>query len=412
MVIAEINTLNVGSTGRIMMELADELRKEGDIVYTYSAKTFRRRTKNSFPAIKDHYYYGSLLDNFIHKVIGEITGFNGCFSIVTTLRLISRFKSQHIDILHLHNLHEFCINLPLLFRYIKHNRIPVVWTLHDCWSITGHCPYFTMVNCSRWKTGCGNCHQKAVYPKCILDSTHFMWKKKKKWFSNVENLTIVTPSNWLKSIIKESFLSSYRIEVINNGIDLDTFKPIPSTFRDKYMISKDKFLLLGVAFSWSEYKGLDVFADLAARLPDSYQIVLVGISDIIKAKLPNNILCIQKTNSQRELAEIYSSADLFVNPTREDNFPTVNIESLACGTPVLTFNTNGSPEIIDETCGKVVPYNDIDKLEEQIIAISNDMSFSREACRKRAMQYIKSDKNKEYIHLLRQVYEMTRAFQN
>lgn len=236
MVIAEINTLAVGSTGKIMFDLAETARKHGHTVYTYSAKTFRRGIKNEYPERPYHTYYGTESSNLIHKVLGGITGFNGYFSSRSTRKLIKQLKQQKIEILHLHNLHEFCLNLPMLFNYIKQNDIRVIWTLHDCWSFTGHCPYFTMVNCDKWKSGCGGCPQKNIYPKSMLDTTSFMWKKKKSWFTGVKDLTIVTPSEWLASLVKESYLSEYPVKVINNGIDLNIFKPTPSDFRETHGI--------------------------------------------------------------------------------------------------------------------------------------------------------------------------------
>ena len=237
MVIAEINTLPVGSTGKIMFDLAETARSHGHTVYTYSAKTFRRGLRNNYPDRPFHTYYGSEVGNFVHKAVGGVTGFNGYFSSWSTRRLIRQLEKQKIDILHLHNLHEFCINLPMLFGWIKKNNIRVIWTLHDCWTFTGHCPYFTMVGCDKWKTGCGGCPQKNIYPKSYLDTTSFMWKKKKEWFTGIKDLTIVTPSEWLAGLVKESFLSVYPVRVINNGIDLDIFKPTPSDFRKTHGIS-------------------------------------------------------------------------------------------------------------------------------------------------------------------------------
>ena len=396
MVIAEINTLPVGSTGKIMFDLAETARRHGHTVYTYSAKTFRRGMKNDYPERPCHTYFGSEIGNFFHKAVGGVTGFNGYLSTWSTRKLIKQFEKQRIDILHLHNLHEFCINLPMLFGWIKKKNIRVIWTLHDCWAFTGHCPYFTMVGCDKWKSGCGGCPQKNIYPKSYLDTTSFMWKKKKEWFTGVKDLTIVTPSAWLAGLVKESFLSEYPIRVINNGIDLNVFKPTPSDFRETHGIVGG-VLLLGVAFSWSKYKGLDVFIELAKRLPENYRIVMVGTNDTVEAMLPDHVITIRKTSNQVELAEIYTAADILLNPTREDNFPTVNIESLACGTPVLTFETNGSPEIIDDSCGQVVPYSDTDAMEQAVYQMIG--TYSPDACIKRAKRFARVDRYEEYIQL-------------
>ena len=243
MIIAEINTVNNGSTGKIMFDLAETARKQGHTVYTYSAKTYRRKHKNNYREIPYHSYFGSEFGNFFHKAIGEFTGFNGCFSYFSTLKLIKDIKNKNVNVIHLHNLHEFCINLPLLFSFIKKEKIRVIWTLHDCWSFTGHCPYFSIVDCDRWKYGCGHCVQTRIYPKSYIDSTHLMWSKKRKWFTGIKDLTIVTPSEWLASLVKESFLSEYPVRVINNGIDLEVFRPRQSDFREQHDIiaRDDKF---------------------------------------------------------------------------------------------------------------------------------------------------------------------------
>ena len=286
----------------------------------------------------------------------------------------------------------------MLFEYINKHAIPVIWTFHDCWAFTGQCPYFDIVGCDKWKKGCHHCPQIHVEPKSLfLDTSRFMWNKKRKLFNLPQQMTIVTPSRWLADLTRESFFKNYPIKVINNGINLDVFKPAPSDFREKYN-RKDKYILLGVANEWGERKGLDVFIELANRLDDSYQIVLVGTNDNVDKQLPVNIISIHKTYNQKELAEIYTAADLFVNPTREENFPTVNIEALACGLPVITFETGGSVEIIDEYCGQSVKRNDIDVLIKGIADIRN-IPYERDACIRRSKNFNMSDKFQEYIAL-------------
>ena len=232
-----------------------------------------------------------------------------------------------------------------------------------------------------------------------------MHKKKKKMFLGMDTVRIVTPSQWLKKEVEKSFLSNYPINVINNGIDLNLFTPRKSDFREKYGIDDSQFAILGVANVWDNRKGLDAFLELDKRLGDNYKVVLVGTDDEIDKRLPNSVVSIHRTNNAVELAEIYSSADLFVIPTIEDNFPTVNIESLACGTPVLTYDTGGSPEILDDTCGSVVPCGDVDALEREIIRISNDKPFKREDCLKRAQKYNMEHRFKEYVNLYREILD-------
>ena len=365
MVIAEINTVSYGSTGRIMLDIAEEARKRGHTVYTYSAKLFKRSGKLRLANLPWHSYYGSVPGNFMHKVAGQITGLNGFFSVIATKKLVKSLADSKVQVVHLHNLHEFCVNLPVLFRFLKKNKIRVIWTLHDCWSFTGHCPHFEAVHCSKWKTGCGLCPQKSVYPRTILDTTRHMWKVKRKVFTGVPDMTIVTPSEWLADLVHESFLGDYSVMVINNGINTSVWRPRESDFRNKHAILGK--MILGVALGWSYRKGIDVFVELANKLSrNQFTIVLVGGDEATDKCLPEGVVSIHRTESMDELAEIYSAADLFVNPTREDTFPTVNLEAIACGTPVLTFRTGGSPETVSEKTGRVVDCDDVDALIREI----------------------------------------------
>lgn len=399
MKIAEINMLSNGSTGKIMLQVADTARAAGHKVKTYSPVRFVRGKRVAPPDIPDHLSWGTREEAMLHYYVGTLLGRNGMYSKKGTRQLIYDLKKFSPDIIHLHNLHMYCINLPMLFDYIKENRIKVVWTLHDCWPFTGHCPHFVLARCDKWKTECKHCPQPRVYPKMYLDTSKMMYRLKKRWFLGVENMTIVTPSKWLANLVKESFLKDYPVKVINNGIDLSVFTPRESNFRKTYKLENKK-VILGVAFDWGYRKGLDIFIELAKRLAlDRYQIVLVGTNEMVDEQLPENILSIHSTNNQIELAEIYSAADLFVNPTREENFPTVNMEALACGIPVVTFKTGGSPEVIDSTCGRVVEVDDIDALEREVIHICESTFYPKVACLERAKSFDMYERFGEYIEL-------------
>lgn len=369
--IVQINGGAKGSTGKIMMGIADVARAQGHEVMCASPITTTNRD-----AGEDCGYYriGTFNSRRVNVALARITGFNGCFAWFETYKLLKKIDEFKPDIIHFHNLHDSYINFPMLFSYIKKHSVPTVWTLHDCWSFTGQCPYFTIVRCDKWKTGCHNCPQYKEYPASFYDNTKRMWKLKKKWFTGIGNMTIVTPSKWLAELAKESYLKGYPIEVINNGIDLDVFKPTPSNFRERYGIPAEKHIVLGVSFAWGYRKGLDCFVEMAEKLGEQYQIVLVGTDDEIDKNLPQNIISIHRTQNQKELAEIYSAADVFAMPTREENYPTVNMEAIACGTPVVTFDTGGSPEMLNEKVGRVVPVDDVD---EMINAIQ-DMCVRRE----------------------------------
>ena len=397
--ILQINTVyDKGSTGKIVRQIENIANAKGHKCYCAY-----RYNENDEPH-ENLYEISSWLDCHIHNRLARWTMLQGCFSVFYTRKFLRKINKLKLDIIHLHNIHGNYINLPLLFKYIKKNNVRVIWTLHDCWSLTGHCPYFDMIGCDKWKTGCYGCPQKGEYPKSYVDTSKWMYKHKKKWFTGVEDMTLVTPSKWLADLTRQSFLKDHPVKVINNGIDLNVFKPTESDFRKKYGL-EDKFILLGVAFGWGKRKGLDVFIELFKRLDKRYQIVLVGTDENVDKQLPENIISIHRTQNQTELAEIYTAADLFVNPTREEVFGLVNIEALACGTSVVTFNSGGSPECIDESCGVVVQKDDIDGMQREIERIYAERAFSQEACMKRAQNFDMNDKFAEYVEL----YEETKG---
>ena len=395
MKILQINSCNFGSTGNIMINISNKARKEGNFVITSCPDGRSMRKK----MMTNHIYIGDKFSKNFHLIVARFTGMQGCYSRIATSKFLYQINKFQPDIIHLHNLHNCYINLPMLFNYIKKNKIKVIWTLHDCWAFTGHCPHFTIAKCNKWKTGCFKCPQYKDYPTTYIDITKKMWEMKRKWFIGVDDLTIVTPSNWLCKLVKESFLREYPVKVINNGINLSIFKPRKSNFRQKYGIPDDKFILLGVAFVWNKNKGLDLFINLANSLSNKYQIVLVGTNDLIDREIPNNIISIHCTQDQIELAEIYTAADLFLNLSREENYPTVNMEALACGTPVLAFNVGGNSEIINENCGVVVECDDIKEIENQINKIKVDNLYTKEACLERAKSFNMDNTFEEYVNL-------------
>ena len=390
-----INLGNFGSTGTIMKEISRHAEKQG--WKTWIAYPER---DNNAPAGKNDIIICRNVVRRINESIAFRTGYRGNTAVLSTFFFLRKLDKIKPDLIHLHNLHNNYIHLEMLFRYIKKNNIRVIWTLHDCWAFTGQCPHFTMAKCNKWKTGCYACPSYREYPRSRVDRTKKMWKLKKKWFTDVQDLTIVTPSQWLADLVKQSYLKDYPVKVIHNGIDLTVFKPTLSDFKEKYGIPESKKMILGVAFGWGIKKGLDVFIELAARLdPEKYQIVLVGTDENVDRKLPKNIISIHRTENQRQLAALYTVADVFVNPTREENFPTVNMESLACGTPVLTFRTGGSPEMLDETCGIVVSCDDVNALEQEIIRICLEKLYSEESCIKRGMVFDVNERYSEYMDL-------------
>lgn len=388
-----INSGNYGSTGKIMSSISDLALTHGYMTY----QAFPENA-NNLPVEKRDIIISSDLIKKINQKLSVYTGFNGCFSIISTYRLIRKIKKINPTIIHFHNLHNSYINLRMIFKYIKKNNIAVVWTLHDCWAFTGHCAHFTIAKCDKWKRGCEHCSQYRDYPYSKVDHSRIMYYLKKKWFTGMHNTVIVTPSVWLAELVNKSFLQEYPVCVINNGIDLNIFRPTESNFHNRYNI-KNKFVILGVSFDWTYKKGLDVFVELSQKLDNNFQIVLVGTDDKIDSLLSENIISIHRTENVNELAGIYSAADLFVNPTREESFSLVNAEALACGTPVVTFNSGGAPEIIDESCGYVIEDNSVEQLIKAIMNIRDKSPFTKTACIERAKKYNQKDTFNKYIEL-------------
>lgn len=373
--VVQINSFNAGSTGKIAIAINNEAEKRG-----WETHFLYGRSWKGNKSIKNGEQISYSWDNFIHAGLSRFFDCVGRLSYFSTLRLIRKLKVIKPDIVHLHNIHGYYLNYPLLFKYLKEQNIPVVWTLHDCWSVTGHCPYFDSIGCEKWKTQCFKCELKKTYPKSLLlDNSQSNYKLKKKAFTSLNSLTLVPVSDWLKDIVKESYLRDQHVITIHNGIDTDKFSPTPLETREKY--------ILGVASPWSVYKGFNDYIKLRSILDPSISIVMVGLSKEQLAQLPDGIRGIEHTNNIEEMVELYSNAIAFVNMTYEDNFPTTNIEALACGTPVITYRTGGSPEAIDETTGLVVDRGDWRNIPNAIYEIEkNGYSYYSSNCRSRAVK--------------------------
>lgn len=393
--IIQINaTCNWGSTGRIAEQIAQLAITKGWNCYIVHGARYVNKTNQTAIQV------GSRLDNIVHALKSKLFGGHGLGSKRSTEYLVAKLKEVHPDIVHLHNIHGYYINYPVLFNYLSKANIPVVWTLHDCWSMTGHCTHFDSMGCDRWKTGCYDCPQKkAQYGTILLNRAKRNYKLKKECFTSVNNLTVVTVSKWLGSIVQESYLKGSNIRVINNGIDLNVFRPVTTDLKRRLNIPEEKKILLGVASDWGVEKGLYEFVKISED--PRYQVVIIGLTDEQVKALPSSIIAIQRTSNQQELVEYYSIADMLVNPTYNDSFPTVNIEALACGTPVVTYRTGGSPEILSSETGIVVERGDYDALVGAIETCSkNGKSFYSEACIKRAhVNYNKDERFMDYIKL-------------
>lgn len=354
MKVFQINTVcGVGSTGRIATDLYHVLEEDGhSCCIAYG--------RGTAPAGIDSYKIGSTLDVYAHTMCSRLTDGEGLYSSSATKHLVEKIKAYAPDIIHLHNIHGHYLNYPILFQFLKAYGRPVVWTLHDCWAFTGHCAYFDYIGCSRWKEECHDCPQLKAYPQSYgIDRSRENFARKKALFTGIDRLELITPSQWLADLVKKSFLRTYPVQVIHNGIDTTVFKPTPSDFRERYGL-QDKKIILGVASPWTARKGLQDFIKLSKMLPEEWKIVLVGLSSKQLKAIPTSILGIKRTNNVLELAQIYTAADVFFNPTYEDNYPTTNLEAIACGTPVITYDTGGSPESVVESCGFVVSKKNLD----------------------------------------------------
>jgi len=344
---------------------------------------------------------GNKADVYWHGLVTRLSGRHGFSSKKATRSLLAKVDEIKPDAIHLHNIHGYYLNIELLFNYIKANEIPIIWTLHDCWAFTGHCAYFDYVGCEKWKTGCYECPQIHTYPKSLfIDYSRKAFERKKNLFTEVKNMTIVTPSKWLKDLVGESFLKEYETIVIHNGVDIKTFSP-KKIDKTKYGINPESFVILGVAAQFSPRKGLKYFLELSETMSHDTTIFLVGLNEKQMKSLPKNVVGMKRTENIDQLVEIYSMADVFVNPTLEDNFPTTNLEAMACGTPVITFRTGGSPETVDENTGIVVKKGDTEGLLNAIeIVKKRGKEEYTKNCRKRVIERFDSgDRFIEYIKL-------------
>lgn len=333
----------IGSTGRICTDLAQQFEKQGNEVKIAYGRNFYVPKQFQKYAVR----IGNNLDVKLHALQSRLFDNHGFGSYNATKKFLNWVEEYNPNLIWLHNIHGYYINIELLFNWLKqHQNIQIKWTLHDCWAFTGHCSYFTFAKCNKWQTQCQNCPQKKMYPASLFkDNSKQNFEKKKQLFTGLKNITLITPSQWLANLVKQSFLKEYSVEVIYNTIDKNIFKPTPSDFRKKYGLENKK-IILGVASVWDYRKGLNDFMELSKMLSDNYKIVLVGLTQKQIKFLHKNILGLQKTNSPQELAQIYSASDVFFNPTYEDNYPTVNLEAQACGTSVITYDVGGCKETL------------------------------------------------------------------
>ncbi len=391
MKILQINSVcGIRGTGRICTDIADILTQNGhECKIAFGRETLPEQYKKY--AVRIGNDLGIQLDALTSRLFDNA----GLNSKRATRKFIKWVEEYDPDIIHLHNIHGYYINIELLFNYLKLSEKPVVWTLHDCWSFTGHCAYFDFVGCEKWLSGCSDCPQKHEYPASLFkDNSYNNFVRKKQIFSGLKNLTLITPSSWLAGCVKRSFLGEYPVKVVKNGIDLDVFKPTQSDFRQRFGLENKK-IVLGVASVWDRRKGLSDFIELSKMLDDNYRIVLVGLNKEQILSLPENVIGLPRVLEAAELAEIYSAADIFANLSVEETMGLTTVEALACGTPVVVYDRTAVPEVVDEKSSIVVKAGDIGSLALAI----NNIRVNNADCIKRASLFEKNERYKSIIDL-------------
>jgi glycosyltransferase involved in cell wall biosynthesis len=399
--ILQINSLcGVGSTGRIASDIHQLLKKQGH----ESMIAFGRNTRRYCTDAKK---FGSAWNFLFHVAWTFATDRHGFASWLATRRLIRMIRDYNPDLVHLQVVHGYYVNIAMLFNELKRLCKPVVWTQHDCWAFTGHCAHFDYVGCDRWITGCHHCPEKGQYPiSLLMDNSRRNYSDKRRLFNQLDSLTLVCPSKWLADLTRESFLKNHPVKVINNGVNLDVFKPRLSQIRENFNL-KNKFVILAVATVWRERKGLNDLIRMAGHLEEDEIIIMVGLTKHQLRLLPSNIIGVMRTHDIDELAEFYSIADVFVNPTYEENFPTTHLEALACGTPIVTYQTGGSIESVDQSTGFIVQKGDDEEMLSKLRTIKalGKSSFSS-ACRNKAERsYDRNDKYQEYLDLYHELLD-------
>ena len=391
---------NWGSHGRIAEEIGLEAMAQGWESYIAYGR-YANPSKSHVVKI------GDLFDHCLHGAQSLLLDRHGLASCGPTKKLIREIEQIKPDLIHLHNIHGFYLNYPILFRYLSTVDIPVVWTLHDCWAFTGHCAWPIHGHCDRFQEQCCHCPlQSKGYPKSfLLDRSRSNFKLKKRYFRSLQDLHLVTVSRWLEQQVRLSFMQDMDIRTIYNGLDTEVFRPSgtpPTSVTDGHP------LVLGVCNAWYDWKGLDDMAALRELLPDDYEVMVVGVNEDQMHRLPEGITCIRRTDSVSQLAEIYSQADVFVNPSKVESFGMTTAEALSCGTPSIVYDTSACPEVVDNLTGRVVPLGDVNALAKAVMEICSlpGREAMRQACRERAIRlFNRQDRYKEYLQLYNEVLQ-------
>ncbi|MDO4306350.1 MAG: glycosyltransferase [Eubacteriales bacterium] len=394
MKVLQINIFGNLSTGRIAVDLYNVLKDNGHDGRVAFAR-------NTIAEGVPYYRIGSIVNVYLDGVLTRLTDRAGFFSRFATAKLIEYIKTYDPDVIHLHNLHGYYINIKLLFDYLKQSGKPVVWTLHDCWAFTGHCCHFSAIGCNKWKTKCLSCPQLSSYPASYFDRSEKNYQEKKSLFTGLSNMHIVAVSKWLENVTHQSFLNAYPIDTIYNGIDLTVFRPIDSDIKQRFNLVNRK-VILGVASTWSNNKGLEDFIELNKMITKEYAIVLIGLNDKQIKDMPDDIVCLPRTNGVEELVAWYSAADIYFNASIEETFGLPTVEAMACGTPVIVYDSTALPEVVSEESGIVVSTGDVKQVWNEIKLLASE-PIEKDLIRRSALKYDKNIQYRKYLELYERI---------
>lgn len=386
--------LNWGSTGKIVEGIGKLALSNGWEVYVAHGARYQNHS------LLQSIQVTSKAGEWAHYIESSLFDGQGLGSRCATNRFLKRLDEIKPDLAHIHNIHGCYINYPQLFTYLKERNIPVVWTLHDCWSMTGHCVYFERSRCNKWKSGCYSCPQLRDFPSSyLLDRSRRNYALKKSLFTSMEDMQITTVSSWLKGVTEQSYLGKFPITVVSNGIKTDSFKPTECDIRKRYNLESKK-ILLGVATGFEDRKGIKDYVKLASKLPSEYKLVLVGVSKYDKQLLPKKVVAIDKANGMGELAGLYSCADALLSLSYEETFGMTIAEAMACGTPAIVYDNTAQPELITPETGKVVPTGDVDVVLSAIEEVCSKPKESYSAaCRKHSLAYDEKVSYQKYLDI-------------